>query len=80
MSEFVNSTEVVKRLEQELRDRIGEHTKMQCKICWYVYDPDKGCEESQTPAGTPFKALPNWWTCPECGNGKDAFLPLEDEM
>lgn len=80
MSEFVNSSEVVQRLEQELRDRIDDHTKMQCKVCWYVYDPEEGCEESQTPPGTPFKALPNWWTCPECGNGKDVFLPIEDEI
>ncbi len=79
MAEFVNSQEVVKRLEKELRDRIDDTTKMQCKICWYVYDPQEGCEENQTPPGTPFKDLPNYWTCPECGNGKDVFLPFQDE-
>lgn len=79
MTEFVKSDEVVKRLEAELRDRIDDDTKMQCRICWYVYDPDQGCPENQTPPGTPFKSLPAWWTCPECGNGKDVFLPYTDE-
>ena len=79
MTEFVNSRDVVKVLEKELRDRIEDDTKMQCKVCWYVYDPAQGCPESQTPPGTPFKQLPDWWTCPECGNSKDVFLPFDED-
>ena len=30
------------------------------------------------PAGTPFEKLPDDWTCPDCGVGKDEFKP-EDE-
>ena len=32
-------------LEKLTRDRVGPKTKMQCKVCWYVYDPALGCEE-----------------------------------
>lgn len=78
MPEFLTSDQIYERLEKELRDRVGDGTKMQCRICWYIYDPEAGCEENQTPPHTPFKSLPNWWTCPECGNGKDVFFPYDD--
>ncbi len=38
--------------------------KYVCEICGY--------------AGTPFEKLPDDWTCPDCGVGKDDFKP-EDE-
>ena len=79
MSEFATGEEVFRRLEAERLARIHDDTRMQCKVCWYVYDPEEGCVESQTPPGTSFKALPEWWTCPGCGNGKQAFLSLEDD-
>jgi rubredoxin len=52
--------------------------KYVCEICGYVYDPEKGDPEHNIPAGTPFEKLPEDWTCPECGVGKDDFKP-EDE-
>lgn len=78
MSEFATSAEVLAKLEAGLRERVADDTRMQCRICWHVYDPREGCPDSQTPAGTPFKALPDWWTCPGCGNGKDVFMPIDD--
>ena len=33
-----------------------------------VGDPDNG-----VPAGTPWEKVPDTWTCPECGAGKDQF-------
>ncbi len=75
MPEFSNSDEVFAKLEAVRRERMGTNEPMQCKICWYVYDPAKGCLETQTPPGTPFSELPQWWTCPECGNGKQVFFP-----
>ena len=35
-------------------DRPG--ARMECKICWYVYDPAEGDVVWQIPAGTPFAA------------------------
>ena len=40
--------------------------KYVCKICGYVYDP----AENNT---VPFEELPDDWTCPVCGVGKDQF-------
>jgi len=58
--------------------RIGAATRLECKICWYVYDPATGDEYWQIPPGTPFSQLPEHWTCPECGGRKDGFMVIED--
>ncbi len=60
-------------------DRIGPHSRLECKICWYVYDPAAGDPVWQIPPGTPFTELPAHWRCPECDAGKDQFLVMEDE-
>lgn len=57
--------------------RIGEETRMECKICWYVYDPELGDEVWQVPAGTAFAALPDHWRCPRCDGDKEQFMALE---
>ena len=40
--------------------------KYVCKICGYVYDPAENSD-------VPFEELPDDWTCPLCGVGKDQF-------
>ena len=57
--------------------RIADDTRLECKICWYVYDPAEGCEQWQVPPGTPFAALPDYWSCPECDGRKHDFMVLE---
>jgi rubredoxin len=47
---------------------------LECKICWTVYDPAKGCDFRQIDPGTPFTELPEDWTCPTCGAEKTQFL------
>ena len=49
-----------------------------CTVCEYIYDPALGDEENGIPAGTAFEDLPDDWVCPDCGEAKDEFLPLED--
>jgi len=66
-------------LEKLNRERIGEKTRMQCKVCWYVYDPEAGCEEMGVEPGTPFNDLAPTFVCPGCGNAKSVFLPCLDE-
>ncbi|MCP5005556.1 MAG: rubredoxin [Planctomycetes bacterium] len=44
-----------------------------CDVCGYVYDPAVGATESGVSPGTAFEDLPDDWTCPTCGAGKDAF-------
>ncbi|MDY6068475.1 MAG: rubredoxin [Opitutales bacterium] len=47
--------------------------KYVCKVCQYVYDPQKGDPDSGIAAGTSFEDLPDDWVCPVCGVGKDEF-------
>lgn len=47
--------------------------KYVCNVCGYVYDPEQGDPDNGVPPGTPFEKLPEDWTCPVCGAGKDEF-------
>ncbi len=47
--------------------------KWECRICGYIYDPEKGDPEGDIEAGTSFADLPDDWICPECGASKDDF-------
>jgi rubredoxin len=58
--------------------RLDAASKLECKICWYMYDPEIGDPDAQVPPGTPFLELPDYWRCPQCDSGPDAFLPVND--
>lgn len=60
--------------DDDLRSRLRDDSQLECRICWYLYDPAEGDAMEQIPAGTPFAALPEHWRCPQCDNGKDSFL------
>lgn len=47
-----------------------------CDVCEYVYDPELGDPDNNIAPGTPFSNLPDDWTCPECGVGKEMFSKL----
>ncbi len=51
--------------------------KWECVVCGYVYDPEVGDPDSGVAPGTPFEAIPDDWTCPDCGATKDDFEPLD---
>jgi rubredoxin len=59
--------------------KIGPGTRLECKICWAIYDPAEGDVVWQVPPGTPFTQLPPHWTCPNCGATRDQFLVLPDD-
>ncbi len=48
--------------------------RMECRICWQVYDPALGDEMGQIAPGTAFEALPSDWRCPQCDAAKAAYL------
>jgi rubredoxin len=56
--------------------RIDAAARLECGICWTVYDPAEGDEVAQVPPGTPFAALPDHWRCPNCDAPKMKFLVL----
>jgi rubredoxin len=58
---------------------IGPTTRLECKVCWHVYDPAEGDPVWQIPPGTPFTDLPDHWSCPNCSTAKDGFLVLQDD-
>ncbi len=47
--------------------------KYVCGVCGWVYDPQVGDDASDIAPGTPFENLPDDWTCPVCGAGKESF-------
>lgn len=51
--------------------------KYECSLCGYLYDPEIGDPDHGIPAGTPFDELPDEWVCPDCGVGKEDFVPAE---
>ncbi len=58
-------------------DDLGQ--KWICEVCDYIYDPQQGDPDQGVQPGTPFEDLPDDWTCPDCGVGKDDFRPLTEE-
>ncbi len=53
---------------QEEKSSEKKANRYQCSICGYIYDDSK--EEVN------FEDLPDDWTCPLCGVGKDKFIKL----
>ncbi len=58
--------------------RIDAGSRMECGVCWWVYDPALGDEEWQIAPGTAFAALPDHWRCPNCDAAPSQFMALED--
>jgi len=54
-------------------------SKYVCDPCGYVYDPAQGDDNAGIKPGTPFKDLPDGWTCPLCGASKDQFDEVKKE-
>ncbi len=58
-----------KKAQTYQEEKIGDKgNKYQCTICGYIYDDDK--------EKVKFEDLPDNWTCPMCGVGKDKFIKL----
>ncbi|WP_295801448.1 FAD-dependent oxidoreductase [uncultured Microbulbifer sp.] len=49
------------------------HRIWECMVCGWVYDEAKGAPEEGIPPGTRWEDIPDDWTCPECGVGKEDF-------
>ena len=53
-------------------------TRLECKVCWYVYDPTLGDPVWQIAPGTPFAELPDHWACPHCAGERNQFMALDE--
>ena len=47
--------------------------KFICSICGYEYDEEVGDPDNGIAAGTRWEDIPDDYTCPLCGVGKDDF-------
>ncbi len=56
------------------KEKLSDDTIMECKICWYIYDPSKGDDYWQIAPETPFSDLPEYWRCPECDGDQEQFM------
>ena len=50
--------------------------KYVCELCGYEYDEAAGDPNSEIAPGTAWADVPQSYTCPLCGAGKDAFAAL----
>jgi len=57
-------------VENEITGMEDNMKKYQCLACGWIYDPADN-------NNIPFEDLPDDWTCPECGVGKDMFEPMD---
>lgn len=64
-----------KNFLKEHKEREGH--KHECIACKYIYDPKVGNKKAGIAPGTDFEDLPDDWTCPVCGEGKDMFETQE---
>ena len=48
-----------------------------CVVCGFIYDEAKGLPEEGIAPGTRWADIPDDWTCPDCGVGKDDFEMVE---
>ncbi len=52
--------------------------RFQCPECGYVFDESKGDLHEGYPPGTPWEAVPEEFTCPDCAvRAKADFVPTQ---
>jgi rubredoxin len=56
--------------------KIAPEARLECGICWWVYDPEEGDVTGNIARDTPFSALPPHWCCPNCDAPKHKFMVL----
>jgi flavin reductase (DIM6/NTAB) family NADH-FMN oxidoreductase RutF/rubredoxin len=60
-------------VDKEMKKEEEKMDKYVCKVCGYVYDPEKGDPSNGIDPGTKFEDLPDDWVCPVCGASKTDF-------
>ena len=60
------------------RAKLLPGARLECKICWWVYDPAQGDAQWQIPPGVEFVDLPANWSCPQCEGRREQFMVLAD--
>ncbi len=48
-----------------------------CVVCGFLYNEADGLPEEGIAPGTRWPDIPDTWTCPDCGVGKEDFEMIE---
>ena len=48
----------------------------ECIVCGLIYDEKEGWPDDGIAPGTKWADVPDDWTCPDCGVGKDDFASV----
>ena len=74
---YIFFIQVLQKGNNQIHKKLKECCNMKyiCDACGYVYDPAVGDPDNGIAPGTNFEDLPDSWTCPMCGVGKDMFSP-----
>ena len=57
---------------------LADDARLECGVCWFVYDPAAGDPRAAVLPGTPFARLPEHWSCPECDAPRHRFMAVSD--
>ena len=58
---------------------LDDSQDMLCTVCNWAYEPVLGEPNQDVEPGTPWNAVPDFFLCPNCGLGKDVFIPIEEK-
>jgi flavin reductase (DIM6/NTAB) family NADH-FMN oxidoreductase RutF/rubredoxin len=64
-----NAPTYVEKTEAKPKVKSANSKKYECDICGYIYN--------ESEEGIPFENLPDDWTCPLCGAGKEEFTEIK---
>lgn len=66
-----------KKVEERMRAPVAAdedaEARYVCIVCGWIYDPEEGDPDTGIAPGTAFRDIPEDWTCPACGVGKEHF-------
>jgi len=57
---------------------VAAQARLECGVCWNVYEPAAGDPTRGIPPGTAFRALPANWLCPHCDAPREKFMVLDE--
>ncbi|MEM5506763.1 anaerobic nitric oxide reductase flavorubredoxin [Shewanella frigidimarina] len=57
---------------------MSDSQNMLCTVCNWVYEPVLGEPNQEVEPGTPWSEVPDFFLCPDCGLGKDVFVPIAE--
>ena len=58
-------------------DAVTANTVWHCELCGFAYDEAEGCAAEGFAPGTSWSDIPAGWGCPDCGQPKADFVPLD---